>query len=205
MELWGWVFFLFMPVYINIWGEVRHLSCYIWLEVFRMLSLLRSLVSFKCSQIVSAVFNQGCFWQTDHTQYFNLQVQWKLVFKGHFLLLSAVIKAIPSSKAETYQMMCPHHCFIPQWNVPALLQWRQPALHFQPRNCMEGDVSNASRELREQLPKSHSTFSRLEQVPQPGNYITVAAEEVLPDIFMLYETWSPWNKLHSVLILVISG
>lgn len=46
----------------------------------------------------------------------------------------------------------------------------------------------ALRELREQLPKSHSTFSRLEQVPQSGYYVTVAAEEVFPDIFMPYET-----------------
>lgn len=74
-------------------------------------------------------------------------------------------------------MVCPHCYFIPQRRQPRTAL----AAH---RNYMEG----ALRESREQLPKSHSTFPRLEQVAQEGYYITVAAEEVLPDIFMPYET-----------------
>lgn len=53
---------------------------------------------------------------------------------------------------------------------------------------MEGGASAALRESGEQLPKSHSTFPGREQVAQEGYYITVPAEEVLPDIFMPYET-----------------
>lgn len=78
-------------------------------------------------------------------------------------------------------MMCPHCYFIPQRRQPRTAL----AAH---RNYMEGGASAALRESGEQLPKSHSTFPRLEQVAQEGYYITVAAEEGLPDIFMPYET-----------------
>lgn len=94
-------------------------------------------------------------------------------------------------------MMCPHRYFIPQWNV-------QPHTAL-PAHRNLRVISAAFREPREQLPKSPSTFSRLEQVAQPGYYITVAAEAAFPDISVPYETRSPQKRLHCALILVRSA
>lgn len=184
-----------------------------WVEVFWSSD---PQCGFRSTPVISVVFNEGCFWQTTPccTQCFSLQVAansgglW--VISYFYLLLS---KRPISLKLKSHQMvLCHPPLFVTLSDMSPVEHEGRAVRRGAPRriskhrwNWGPGAGSAACRWAQRAAPKKHSTFSKLKQVTEQDYCIPFAAEVVPSDIFMPYETQSPWNSSHRTLILVIEG